>query len=139
MRDWAEVSPHFTKEEIFSPSTIDHIFLVDVPSLVKLNDFRKHLGRKLIVNFEGHHLRGVRSPAEQLDLYRAGITTAKNSMHVQGKAFDVTCPNMSPEELADAASDFGWVGIGIYRSANFVHIDNRCSDLLHTKIFWENV
>lgn len=121
--EWGDVSPHFAVSEIFSPETINATHLIDVPSLRLLNEFREALGRVLIVNYGGAKCRGVRSSKEQERIYRFKPGAALNSMHVQGKAFDISSPEMTPDELYREALAFGWSAAGLYPS--FVHVDTR--------------
>ena len=122
--DWHDLSPHFAPEEIFSPDTIDkgrHV--IDPEAIIRLNEFRDALGVALFVNFASHRYRGVRSPVEQQRVQRWVPTAAELSMHVCGKAFDISSERMSPMELRTKALEFGWHGVGLYDS--FVHIDLR--------------
>lgn len=120
---WDDISPYFTPEEIFSPDTI-HTgrHLIDLGSIRFLNEFRERIG-PLKVNHAGLHLRGVRSPKEQIDLEERNSNAAELSMHVCGKAFDVSSNEHQPHELADLAERFGWHAIGIY--GTFCHLDMR--------------
>ena len=127
--DWHLISPFFSRLEVFSPETIEHgQHLIDVAALNKLNEFRRWLDKSLTCNNAYHGRRGVRSPAEQLAIEKeyTGLPhtkVAQLSMHVCGKAFDLSCSELSPAELADKALTFGWSGIGIYPT--FVHVDMR--------------
>lgn len=48
---------------------------------------------------------------------------AKNSMHLVGRAADVTMPGVGPEYLGRLAAIFGKGGVGFYVDRGFVHID----------------
>ena len=135
--DWDDVSPNFTQDELFSPDTIGKVFLIDYEALLKLNRFRGHVGYPVLVNHGGNHLRGVRSAKEQMSLVKKGLTSALSSLHLQGKAFDLTCPNKSVKWLKDAALEFAWSCVGYYPNSNFVHVDMRSTELTGIQTYYE--
>jgi len=47
------------------------------------------------------------------------------SNHGYGRAIDIVIPGVSDEDVASYARGFGFVGVGIYPSSGFVHIDSR--------------
>lgn len=49
----------------------------------------------------------------------------RRSNHGLGRAIDVIVPGATDEEVAKFARELGFVGIGIYPSSGFVHIDVR--------------
>lgn len=49
--------------------------------------------------------------------------SAKDSMHLYGKAVDFKVPGFSAVNLAKIASQFKVGGIGIYLNSNFIHLD----------------
>lgn len=121
---WEDFSPYFTKEEIFSPDTINYLHLVNLPSLIRVNTLRERLGYALTINTEDHQLRGVRSAREVIKLVQTTIGAAMLSEHVQGKAFDVS--GRSPKdlkEIQEAAIAVGFTYTKIYPT--WVHIDDR--------------
>lgn len=120
---WGSISPHFTKEEILSPDTIRHPHLINVGSLMKLNALREYLGVSLLVNFNGHTRRGVRSPREQMELLGEVPGAAQMSMHVQGRAFDISSKYATLEQIRDAALKVGFTFTLMY--STFVHCDDR--------------
>lgn len=99
--------------------------MVDAHALHQLNEFRRAIKKPLLCNFGALKLRGLRSPSEQLQLVRQGLTNTELSQHVAGKAFDLTCTSMTASELFEAAKIFGFGGVGLYKSKNFVHVDTR--------------
>jgi len=121
---WEFISPWFSPNEILSPETRGHLHCVDLSSLLLLNDLRKYVDTRILVNHLGHNRRGVRSAKEQLELVQS-VGAALNSQHVAGKAFDITIPELTLKETAEAANDIGFVYVKIYETANFVHVDNR--------------
>lgn len=116
---------HFRMSELFSPETISKPHLLDRDAALALERTRMAIGRPFLVNHQSHHLRGVRSIAEQIELLKAIPTAAKDSMHVLGKAFDVTPVGGSLSEFVELVEKMGWGGIGLYNS--FVHLDFRPS------------
>lgn len=121
---WGTISPYFTPEEVLSPDTIHLPHLVDSNALHLLNDLRRYLDKPVIVNFGRHLRRGVRSAREQLGLIGQG-GGASHSMHVQGKAFDVSVNGLPLHELEDACIGVGFSFVLPYLDAGFIHCDCR--------------
>jgi len=48
---------------------------------------------------------------------------AENSYHTQGLAVDIVVGGYSLDELEMIAKEVGFRGLGIYRNANFIHLD----------------
>lgn len=119
--DWK--SKFFAPEELMSPDSLalweqKGLCILDPEALATLEEFRAWLDRPLICNDAVRKLRGTRSERENQTIDGA----ATNSVHKYGKAFDVTCPELTPGELLRAAITFGkWSGLGLYRS--WVHLD----------------
>lgn len=120
---WSDLSPFFSVHELFSPETRNFPHLIDPVALSLLNAFRRSLGIPLLVNHGPHSRRGVRSAREQIALQNETGNAADLSMHVTGKAFDISSPKISVSELAEKAIAFEWPCVGIYPS--FVHVDFR--------------
>lgn len=116
-------SDFFTPEELLSPDSIKlweekRLCILDPVALETLNSFREWLQLPLVVNSGELRLRGTRSEREN----QLVDGSAANSLHKYGKAFDITCPKLSPSELLHKAIEFKrWSGIGVYRS--WVHVD----------------
>lgn len=69
-------------------------------------------------------LSGYRSQATNQMLRANGIGAARNSLHLDGKAADITIPGT---RLRDVAAYARWLqvgGVGTYSRSNFVHIDS---------------
>jgi hypothetical protein len=121
--DWETRWPHFKPEEVLSPNGLTALnsrkdLLVRPHALDFLESFRNELLKPIWVNHGGHHRRGYRSCFENQI-----VGGANNSLHVQGVAFDVTIPGMTPSEVFEKAKAFGWKGLGLY--STFVHMDLR--------------
>lgn len=116
-------SDFFQPEELLSPDSIKlweekGLCILDPIALSTLNEFRAWLSMPLIVNSGDLRLRGTRSERENSMIDGSAV----NSLHKYGKAFDITCPNLTPAELLHKAIEFKkWSGIGVYRS--WVHVD----------------
>lgn len=120
MEKWCKRWPSFTPKEIYSPQSLfDCPQILDPNSLDKLQTLRFTLDKPILVNYEGLQYRGVRTIKENNQ-----IKGASNSMHLHGRAFDITVKGMTPENLAAFIKDSRlFNGIGIYPS--WVHVDTR--------------
>ena len=82
--------------------------------LDKLDELRESIGVPIYVSC------GYRCPEHNLEV--GGV---ENSQHVLGNASDIYTDNLSVDELANAAVDTGFDGIGRYYDSQFVHVDVR--------------
>ncbi|GAB1361843.1 hypothetical protein MASR1M32_10790 [Rhodobacter sp.] len=87
--------------------------MIDPPSLDRLQALRRRLRKPMIIN------SAYRSPEHNRTLKGA----AKDSLHMQAKAFDVRMDNHDPASFIAAARAEGFTGIGTYPASGFVHID----------------
>ena len=69
-------------------------------------------------------LSGYRSERTNRMLRERGVNAARNSLHIIGKAADITLEGVSIEHLANYARWLQVGGVGSYRRSNFVHIDS---------------
>ncbi|MDE0521923.1 MAG: DUF882 domain-containing protein [Boseongicola sp.] len=65
---------------------------------------------------------GFRTPETNEMLRRTGVPAARNSLHLQAKAADISVAGIPPSRLAAAARRTGLGGVGRYTS--FVHVDS---------------
>lgn len=86
--------------------------LVNEAALDKLQALRDRLRKPLILT------SAYRSPE-----HNRAVGGAKNSMHMQGIAFDVRMDNHDPHEFEAAARAVGFTGFGYYPRSGFMHID----------------
>ena len=98
-----------------------------VDALTKLRDF---IGRPLVLN------SAYRDP-----IHNAMIGGAPMSRHKVGDAFDVSLQGLNRFELAQAAVECGFNGIGRYQT--FLHIDTRPSRArwyggAHSRKLWKS-
>ncbi len=102
--------PNFSAQEIACRG--DGKIRVNEAALDKLQALREKLGAPLIVH------SAYRSPA-----YNRRVGGAKQSMHLQGAAFDISMANHDPAAFEAAARGVGFTGFGFYPRQNFMHID----------------
>lgn len=131
--DWSKRWPHFTQEELFSPDQLSLIktkgvFPYSFRALDKLHQFRESLGVSLLINGGKYKRRGGRSMADVYEINEATRGKGRGmeySFHLWC-AFDVSSPEMQPEQVFRRACDSKlWGGVGLYDS--FVHLDDRDS------------
>lgn len=97
----------------------DEIKVID-PELV---DLLFALRLQLEVGGAMEVMSGYRSPQTNAMLRRETRGVAKNSMHLYGKAVDIRIRGLGPREIARCAWNMQRGGVGLYRGANFVHLD----------------
>jgi uncharacterized protein YcbK (DUF882 family) len=98
----------------------DEITHIDQQLLDMLYDIRQYFPSKssriILVS-------AYRSPETNALLRKTGHNVAKNSYHMEGKAFDVRIEGVSLANLRKAALRYGRGGVGYYPRSGFVHID----------------
>lgn len=109
VKEWRYAN--FTPSEIACRGTGK--LLVDKDALDRLQALRNLLGKPIIVN------SAYRSPEHN----RAIKNAAPNSLHLQGRAFDVSMVNHDPEVFEVAARKVGFTGFGFYPRKQMMHID----------------
>ncbi len=101
--------PHFKPSEIACRDNGE--LLINADALDRLEVFRKVVGVPFTPN-----------SAYRSAVYNKLIGGSPNSMHLQGRAFDVPIkPGMTREQIHAAARQAGFTGFGDYNT--FVHID----------------
>jgi hypothetical protein len=112
---WAARWPNFPPDEIacrgtgLVPTMDNAAFCA---AMDRLQALRKIIGAPLMMN------SAYRSPS-----HNKAVGGAKNSLHMQGIAFDVRMDNHDPGRFIGAAREAGFAGIGTYPRQGFVHID----------------
>lgn len=135
---WSDLWPDFRPDEVLSPRLLRILYNsksipYSVHALDTLQEFRVILGHPIIVNHNGHRLRGGRHPEDILGLYGY----PKFTFH-QFCAFDISCPEIGLAELKDEVMSFGrFGGVGVYDIENFIHVDTRIP-LEGAWITWES-
>ncbi len=99
---------YFTRDELKCKG--DGTFVANNNALDKLERLRELMGVPLTIN------SAYRSPA-----HNRKIGGADNSMHVQGRAFDISVKGHEPSAVYTAALHAGFTGFGFYRT--FLHVD----------------
>jgi uncharacterized protein YcbK (DUF882 family) len=66
---------------------------------------------------------GYRSPGTNAAVRRRNRHAARNSLHMQGKAVDISVPGFNLTKLRRAAVDLQAGGVGTYPNAHFLHLD----------------
>lgn len=102
--------PDFSPAEIACRGTGK--LMINEDALNKLQALRTSLALPMIVN------SGYRSPE-----HNKRVGGAAQSMHLEGKAFDISMANHDPASFVAAARAAGFKGIGTYPRSNFIHID----------------
>jgi len=102
--------PNFSPSELQSKS--DHKLMVDYNSLDKLQALRNILGKPMRIT----------SSYRSLDHNRK-VGGAKNSMHLQARAFDIQVAGHDLPEFIVQAKRVGFTGFGYYERSGFIHID----------------
>ena len=93
---------------------------MDIDVIEFLNAVDKGLGG----GNEIHIISGYRSPEYNDLLRREGRGVVKNSMHLSGKAIDISIPRVDLDALRKTAVSLGYGGVGYYPKSGFVHIDS---------------
>lgn len=108
------VSKNFKVKEFRCKDGSDKI-LIDADFVKdKLQKIRNHFGAPVTIN------SAYRTPE-----YNAKVKGAKESYHLQGRAFDIVVKDHTPQEVARYAQSLGIPGIIQYNG--FVHVDSRAS------------
>jgi uncharacterized protein YcbK (DUF882 family) len=77
---------------------------------------------RIQTHFDAQEIRvisGYRTPAA------AVIGSRRGSNHGRGRAIDIIVPGASDQDVAKLARDMGFLGVGIYPTSGFVHVDVR--------------
>jgi hypothetical protein len=115
-KHWRDVPGHAWPWLDFSPEEMasrdDGSLLVDARAMDRLQSLRDALGAPMIIT------SAYRSPA-----HNARVGGAKGSLHLQGRAFDVSMANHDPALFEAAARKAGFTGFGFYPAQGFMHID----------------
>lgn len=142
LQQWAQRYPNFEMIEVYSPGSYRKLahsgfrrHVIDFDFMDLFQAFRNSIDAKCYVNGAHGKRRGVRTPEENYKLYdELGLNPHGFSWHTAGKAIDVTCEGMTPEEVAAEAQAFiyqgmRFTGIGIYpatqTSKGWTHLDRR--------------
>jgi len=89
----------------------------------RLIDDLYHLYSLLDSNKRIHVLSAYRTKATNAKLRQRSRGVAKFSLHMEGRAVDISLPGRSAIQLRNAALSMNAGGVGYYASSGFVHID----------------
>lgn len=106
--------PNFSPREMACKGT--GRLMVNAEAMNKLQTLREAVGRPLLVT------SAYRSPE-----HNAKVGGAKNSLHMEARAFDIRMDNHDPAEFEAAAREAGFSGFGYYPKQGFMHIDTGAS------------
>lgn len=91
---------------------------------VKTIEFLNLIDNRLGGGNEIHIISGYRSPSYNSLLSSSGRNVAKQSLHLVGKAIDITLPGIGLQTVRRTALALKLGGVGYYPGAGFVHIDS---------------
>lgn len=86
--------------------------IIDIKAVSMLQLLRDTFQKPIMVN------SAYRSPA-----YNKSIGGAPKSKHMEGIAFDISIPGVTPLEVGKKALQIGFKGVGVYDT--FTHVDTR--------------
>ncbi len=90
------------------------------PSLL---DLLTRIQYRLSTNEPFQVISGYRSPLTNAMLHANSEGVAVHSLHIEGKAIDISVPGRSLEQLRGAALAQRSGGVGYYPKSDFVHVD----------------
>ncbi len=126
-----ELKTVYWKNGEYIPEALDDInfMLRDVrtgkvkPINKKLLDVLYGVRKQLKCDEPFNMISGYRSPRSNAILRKSKKGVARNSLHMYGKAIDISLPGYSLRGLRRAAMDIHGGGVGYYPQSKFVHID----------------
>ena len=68
-------------------------------------------------------ISGYRSPQTNAQLRKNSSGVAQKSLHMQGRAIDISLPGRNLSDLRKVAISLKQGGVGYYPESNFVHVD----------------
>jgi len=89
----------------------------------KLIDDLHHLYSLLDTDERIHILSGYRTAATNAKLRQRSNGVAKFSLHMEGRAADISVPGRTADHVRKVATGMQAGGVGYYASSGFVHID----------------
>lgn len=101
----------------------DHRTNEMIPIDKRLIDLLYDISKKLRADHPFHIISGYRSPSTNSYLRKCCSGVARNSLHMFGKAVDITLPNCKLSSLRHVAVEMRAGGVGYYPARNFIHVD----------------
>lgn len=107
---------------------INHIFRDHRANAIRsidldLLDLLYAIQQKLDSHEPFHVISGYRTPATNALLRRRSKRVSKHSLHMQGKAVDISLPGYDAQTIRRVALSLNRGGVGYYPYSNFIHID----------------
>ena len=93
------------------------------PIDTKLLDLLVQIQHRLGTSESFQVISGYRSPKTNAMLHANSEGVASHSMHIEGKAIDISVPGRTLEQLRGAALAQRVGGVGYYPKSDFVHVD----------------
>ena len=93
------------------------------PMDIRLLDLLHAISEEAQPNSPFQIVSGYRSPSTNAMLRRQRRGVAKNSLHMEGKAVDISLPDLSTASLRRIAAGMERGGVGYYPRLRFVHLD----------------
>lgn len=109
------LSEHFTEQEFACHHCGSVGPGIDAELLTKLELLREKLGGRPIIILSGFRCR----------VYNKKVGGKPHSNHMEGLACDVRVPGKTPQQVASAALEVGFTGVGAYNVKRFTHLDVR--------------
>jgi uncharacterized protein YcbK (DUF882 family) len=94
------------------------------PIDIKVLEFLDLVSNRLGYSDKIHIISGYRSPEYNNYLLKHGHAAAKGSLHMEGRALDISIPGIDVSALRRAALSLRLGGVGYYPRQNFIHIDS---------------
>lgn len=98
----------------------DEVADMDILTIEYLN----HVDNMLGGGNEIHIISGYRSPSYNRLLREEGHGVARNSLHMEGKAIDISIPHIKTDTIRRTALKLQAGGVGYYPRTGFVHLDS---------------
>jgi len=91
---------------------------------IRVLEFLNMVDNRLGGDNEIHIISGYRSPEYNQLLRRESPGVAKSSLHIEGKAIDISIPSVKLSKVRQTALALRQGGVGYYPETGFIHIDS---------------
>lgn len=91
---------------------------------IRVIEYLAMVDKQLGGGHEFHIISGYRSPVYNGLLRQESHRVARHSLHMKGKAIDISVPGMPLDKLRRVALNLRYGGVGYYPGAGFVHVDS---------------
>lgn len=119
--DYGYIQPSIDEvSRFFRDFRQDSIKPVDIDLLNILHYMQSNVGINRTIELNS----GYRSPATNRMLARRSKNVGKNSYHMKAMAADIAIKGFNSRQLKAIAMNLNAGGVGIYRGANFIHVDS---------------